>query len=187
MSCVTAIEATWLSTLAEGSPLLSFSEPLVSPPPTYDETSHVVMCLVTPRYGVHAWELPPHRTQLATAAPVNKPDVVFRWFGRLLLEGGVSGCLSELKGEEMLNDPPSLLTRETPTKKVCAARLLRLFAFCLLFFPCWLVCRWEGVYLCCLFYCLYPFCWHGCIGWVFVFLDVGVLYGKTGFDTCVKQ
>ncbi|CAM9099685.1 unnamed protein product [Laminaria digitata] len=45
--------------------------------------------------------------------------MVFRWFGRLLLEGGVvDGCLSELKAKEMLNDPPSLVTRERPAKKV---------------------------------------------------------------------
>lgn len=124
MTCVTAIESTWLPALAEGSPLLSFSSPLVSPPPTYDTTTHTIMCRVTPRYGVHAWELPPYATKLATAAPANKPDSVFRWFGRLLLEGGVAGCLSELKAQEMLNDPSSLLTREMPTKKVCATHCL---------------------------------------------------------------
>lgn len=118
MTCVSAVEASWLAALAEGSPLLSFSEPLVSPAPTYDSAKHAVTCLVTPRYGVHAWDLPPHATELAAAAPANKADMVFRWFGRLLLEGGVAGCLLELKGQGMLNDPPSLVTRETPTKKV---------------------------------------------------------------------
>lgn len=118
MTCVSAIEAAWLPALAEGSPLLSFSAPLVAPPPTYDAGGHLVMCRVTPRYGVHAWELPPHLTELAAAAPANKPDLVFRWFGRLLLEGGVVGCLSELRKRDMLNDPPTLLTREAPTKKV---------------------------------------------------------------------
>ncbi|CAN0252765.1 unnamed protein product, partial [Ectocarpus fasciculatus] len=119
MTCVTAIEAGWIPALAEGSPLLSFSDPLVSPTPTYDsKETHAVLCRVTPRYGVHGWELPPHLTTLASVAPKNRPDTVFRWFGRLLLEGGVAGCLSELKTKEMLNDPPSLLTRERPTKKV---------------------------------------------------------------------
>eukprot|EP00903_Cladosiphon_okamuranus_P006361 g6231.t1 len=119
MTCVTAIEPGWIAALAEGSPLLSFSEPLVSPPPTYDgDNTHAVLCRVTPRYGVHAWELPPHLTELASAAPKKRPDMVFRWFARLLLEGGVAGCLAELKGKGMLNDPPSLLTREMPTKKV---------------------------------------------------------------------
>ncbi|CAN0107714.1 unnamed protein product, partial [Ectocarpus fasciculatus] len=119
MTCVTAIEAGWIPALAEGSPLLSFSDPLVSPTPTYDsKETHAVLCRVTPRYGVHGWELPPHLTTLASVAPKNRPDTVFRWFGRLLLEGRVAGCLSELKTQEMLNDPPSLLTRERPTKKV---------------------------------------------------------------------
>lgn len=45
MTCVTAIEPGWIPVLAEGSPLLSFSEPLVSPPPTYDgEKTHSVLC-----------------------------------------------------------------------------------------------------------------------------------------------
>lgn len=45
MTCVTAIEPGWIAALAEGSPLLSFSEPLVSPPPTYDsERTHAVLC-----------------------------------------------------------------------------------------------------------------------------------------------
>lgn len=45
MTCVTAIDAAWIPALAEGSPLLSFSDPLVSPPPTYDhEKTHAVMC-----------------------------------------------------------------------------------------------------------------------------------------------
>lgn len=122
MTCVTAIEPSWLSALAEGSPLLTFSEPLVSPPPSYDATRNTVICRVVPRYGVHAWELPPHTMELASAAPSNKPELVFRWFGRLLLEGGVAGCLLELKERNMLNDPPSLLTRERPTKKVSIAR-----------------------------------------------------------------
>lgn len=45
MTCVTAIEPGWIPALAEGSPLLSFSEPLVSPPPTYDsDKTHSVLC-----------------------------------------------------------------------------------------------------------------------------------------------
>ncbi|CAN0506148.1 unnamed protein product, partial [Ectocarpus sp. 12 AP-2014] len=74
MTCVTAIEAGWIPALAEGSPLLSFSDPLVSPPPTYDsEEAHAVLCRVTPRYGVHRWELPPHLTTLDSVAPKNRP------------------------------------------------------------------------------------------------------------------
>lgn len=90
---------------------------LLSAPPPF-RLSACVERRVTPRYGVHAWDLPPHHTELASAAPKNRPDTVFRWFARLLLEGGVAGCLPELKGKGMLNDPPSLLTREMPTKKV---------------------------------------------------------------------
>lgn len=123
MTCLTAIEPSWLPALAEGSPMLTFSEPLTSPPPSYDATRNAVICRVVPRYGVHAWELPLHTMELASAAPANKPNLVFRWFGRLLLEGGVAGCLSELKERNMLNDPPSLITREMPTKKVNVTRL----------------------------------------------------------------
>lgn len=141
MTCVTSIEPSWLPALAEGCPLLSLSEPLASPPPTYDSQRHAVMCHVTPRYGVHSWELPLHSMELASAVgaqggpspgPSNgrKADLVFRWFGRLLLEGSIGAgggdgvgdgkrLLPELKGEGLLNDPPSLLTRDgMPTKKV---------------------------------------------------------------------
>ena len=143
MTCVSAIEAAWLPSLAEGSPLLSFSPPLNSPAPTYDASKHAVVCRVTPRYGVHAWELPPHPTELATAAPANRPDMVFRWFGRLLLEGGVvDGCLSELKAKEMLNDPPSLVTRERPAKKVWFASLF----FFICYFCCFLF-TYQGSWL----------------------------------------
>lgn len=79
---------------------------------------HTICCRVTPRYGVHSWELPPFPMEMTAATPPNKQDMVFRWFGRLLLEGGVKGLFSELTKEGMLNDPPSLLTREMPTKKV---------------------------------------------------------------------
>lgn len=161
MTCVSAIEAAWLPSLAEGSPLLSFSQPLVSPAPTYDASRHAVVCRVTPSYGVHAWELPPYPTELASAAPANRPDMVFRWFGRLLLEGGVvDGCLSELKAKEMLNDPPSLVTRERPAKKVGMGCVVGLLFF---FFFFYFLCFWFMV-------CLLPavdvfangFCLVGC-------------------------
>lgn len=47
MTCVTAIEPSWIPALAEDSPLLSLSAPLASPPPIYDSEKETVMC----RYG----------------------------------------------------------------------------------------------------------------------------------------
>ncbi|CAM9599613.1 unnamed protein product [Choristocarpus tenellus] len=137
MVCVTAIDPAWITPLAEGSPLLRLSGPLPSPPPTYDPVRGEVMCRVTPRYGVHGWPLAPYPVGLAQATAVatgtnailgagtregssGVPDTVYRWFGRLLLEGKVEGTLVELRVGGFLNDPPALLTLERPAGKVSA-------------------------------------------------------------------
>ncbi|CAN0147330.1 unnamed protein product [Discosporangium mesarthrocarpum] len=143
MVCVTAIDPMWLPRLTEGSPLLQLSDPLASPPPFYCPYKGMVMCYVTPRYGIHAWPLPPYLVGMAHAVsppppPSSSstslnvfagrkgvttscvPDLVYRWFARLLLEGKVHGTLAELSDGLVLNDPPALVTLERPVTKVAA-------------------------------------------------------------------
>ena len=64
MACVTTVAPTWLASVAADSPLLKWSAPLATPTPYYDPVQDRVMCFVTPRFGVHNWELPAMRRSL---------------------------------------------------------------------------------------------------------------------------
>jgi ATP-dependent RNA helicase DHX37/DHR1 len=130
MTCVTQVDPSWLPPLAIGSPLISFSSPLTSPPPIYDRDRGCVVMHCTPRFGVHGWELRPHPLPAhdvrryakggASAKDDKQGDLEFRWFARLLLEGKVLPELAVLTTREggCLNDPPSLITLGRPVRKV---------------------------------------------------------------------
>lgn len=88
---------------------LQWSKPLESPLPFYDSQEDRVLCYSIPRYGVHRWNLPPMKIELAilgsllntnsldphsektgpalSTAPVGfrDTDLHFRWFARYLL------------------------------------------------------------------------------------------------------
>jgi hypothetical protein len=64
MACVTSVAPAWLASVAADSPLLRWSAPIASPTPYYDAGTDAVMCYVTPRFGVHAWELSAMRRPL---------------------------------------------------------------------------------------------------------------------------
>ena len=85
MEGVTAVDASWLVTLASGTSLLVQGAPLTDPEPSYDARKDVVMCTVRPLFGPKAWTLPLARV------PASDP---YPWFARLLLEGRVIGPLS---------------------------------------------------------------------------------------------
>ena len=58
MSCLTAIDPTWLPPLALPTPLLSFHPPLSSPPPAYDAGRDCVVFYCVPKYGCRNWVRP---------------------------------------------------------------------------------------------------------------------------------
>ncbi|KAG5188228.1 hypothetical protein JKP88DRAFT_353468 [Tribonema minus] len=115
MRCVTPIDPTWLTGLAVGTPLLRLGELLQSPAPFYDREKDAIIGCAHSKYGVHGWAVPHARVPVADAAG---PHQEARWFARLLLEGKVDETLGELYAKGALSDPPSLLTRAQPNKKV---------------------------------------------------------------------
>ena len=123
MTNVTCVDQTWLGILAEGSPLLTLGEPLLSPPPTYDTKQEAVLCSISTKYGHHGWPIPPVRrvmydyleTWKGRSSLINTRDS-FRWFARALLEGKVMKELENLPS--MLNDSPAIITARKPDAKV---------------------------------------------------------------------
>lgn len=124
MKNLTPLDPCWLSFLAIGSPMLTIGDPIQSPPPSYDEAEDIITCSMKTKYGFHGWEIPSVQRPFATAVltaggrGLFTEDDLFRWFGRFLLEGKI---FSELKAmENMLNDPPSVVTRKISSSKVIA-------------------------------------------------------------------
>eukprot|EP00501_MAST-03F_sp_TOSAG23-6_P001574 GSMAST32.ASY1.ANO1.1638.1 assembled CDS len=84
MRGVTIIEAKWLPTVANGSPLLhNGDEVLLDPPPYYNTTSDSILCYRQYKYGTYAWTLPLQTEEHPKGS--NK----IQWFARRLLEGCV--------------------------------------------------------------------------------------------------
>eukprot|EP01041_Mallomonas_annulata_P006530 gene6530-13222_t len=139
MCCATPVDGSWLSTLTRDSPLLRWGAPLTSPPPSFDSEADEVVCHVVPRYGAHNWELSPVRLPLASkllrtssssseaeeassgtcnrVLGFRKQDEVYRWFGRLLLEGKVLSKLSTVLRQSVFTETPAALTQMKPTPK----------------------------------------------------------------------
>jgi len=121
---ITPIDCSWLGPLARGSRLLKTSEPLPTPPPTYNAEEDVVVCSVRTKYGDHGWEIPSMQAEMYSVLQSDQgrssshfsSDDSFRWFARYLLDGKVFDELSDLSS--MLNDSPALVTRSTPSSKV---------------------------------------------------------------------
>ena len=124
MKNITPIDPSWLGSLAKGSRLLTLGEPLPSPIPVYDPVSDAILCSVTTKFGSHGWEITPVRKEMFDALQTPEArrsshfmlDDSFRWFARYLFEGKVLPELKDLR--DMLNDTPSIITRNTPVSKV---------------------------------------------------------------------
>jgi len=159
MTCVSTVSPSWLSSVAADCPLLRWSAPVSTPTPYYDAAADAIMCYVTPRFGVHSWELPVMRRPLydctvtatleaegssgggkgssvGTAIGFRKQDEAYRWFGKLLLEGGLfsasssvitSNCARELRSAlnktKLKDASASVITQMKPIPKV--SNLLR--------------------------------------------------------------
>jgi ATP-dependent RNA helicase DHX37/DHR1 len=124
MKNITPIDPSWLGLIAQGSRLLSIGEPLSTPLPVYDFSKDAIMCCAKTKFGDQGWEVPPVRVAMPQALELHGknskssflPDDSFRWFGRYLLEGKVIPEMIDL--EEMLNESPAAMTRQSLTKKV---------------------------------------------------------------------
>ena len=114
MKGVTALDASWLGSLAKGSRLLHLGNPLVSPAPQYNTDQDEMLCSVTTKYGRHSWEITPVRIPWEQAFAQNEAnralssDDVFAWFTRCLLEGKVLPELHALRG--MLRQDITVIT-----------------------------------------------------------------------------
>ena len=124
---ITPLEPSWLGLLAKGSRLLKLGDPLPTPVPKYDEDQDKMVCSVQTKFGNHNWEISPIQVEMypllqssTTATPKATSqhfvsDDSFRWFARYLLEGKV---LVEFQDwNDVWNDPPSIVTRKTPSPK----------------------------------------------------------------------
>ena len=114
MRAVTAIDPSWLGTLAKGSRLVHLGCPLVSPAPQYTGSQDGMLCSVTTKYGRHSWEIAPVRVPWDQAFAQNETnralssDDVYTWFARSLLDGKVFPELHALGG--MLRQDTAVIT-----------------------------------------------------------------------------
>lgn len=134
MSGVTQISPGWISELTRDCPLLHWSPPLTFPTPFYDKDD-VVKCFVSSTYGIHKWELPVQehgmlsacrrmltlKGSVADAKRISEELIVYRWFGRFLLEGKVLSHNKDLKNifsKENLVEAPQNVTDVKSNRKV---------------------------------------------------------------------
>lgn len=101
MRGVTAIEPEWLPKFVPS--LCRMGEPMVDPPPRWDDTDGKVLCHMSGTFGKSAWELPAMEVEYPASA-----DGV-RWFARFLLEGKV--CPKLAKFVDVLAGNPSSVNK----------------------------------------------------------------------------
>jgi ATP-dependent RNA helicase DHX37/DHR1 len=137
MTCVTSVNPSWISTLASDCPLLQWDSPLSSPSPYYDHDTNQITCYVMPKFGVHNWELPPvarsmqscinrdekKDSDISGVVGYRKKDEAYRWFAKLLLDGGIGLNLKGILSRDKLKEPSSIITNMKPSVKV--SNLLR--------------------------------------------------------------
>lgn len=105
---VTGVQAKWLVTHA--TPLCTFSKPLVDPPPWYDPLTDEVMSWVSPSFGPHLWELPPHAFRMKTS------KLRTAIFACALLQGKVVPSFSSLLNN-LAADPSIMVKPESHAQK----------------------------------------------------------------------
>ena len=127
MRCATAIEPSWLHSLAAGTPLIRWEPPLEHPPPLYDVSSDSIQAPAIPVFGDRAWRLSPARIPFPIP-PGSDPaspscaaaDARLRVFARALIEGKVAPAFAQWTG--FLASQPSALTKRSPQQR-CALLL----------------------------------------------------------------
>mmetsp|Transcript_9781 Transcript_9781/g.16244 ORF Transcript_9781/g.16244 Transcript_9781/m.16244 type:complete len:1252 (+) Transcript_9781:458-4213(+) len=121
MSGVTQVSPNWIPELSKDCPLLQLSLPLKFPTPFYDANTDDVICFVSSTYGIHKWELPIQKCVMKSIYGSTNGDDVFRWFGRLLLEGKVLLHVSDVNkyfSEGGMLVSPQRLTDSTSCREV---------------------------------------------------------------------
>ncbi|XP_054016492.1 probable ATP-dependent RNA helicase kurz [Hylaeus anthracinus] len=99
MRGVTAIEPEWLPKFAPS--LCQLNEPLIDPPPKYDEETGKVMCCITGTVGRGGWRLPVMNME----HPLSVEGV--KWFACFFLEGKVCPKLKRFV-PSLLSTPQSI-------------------------------------------------------------------------------
>jgi len=110
---ITAIRPTWLVEL--GLPLTVFSEPLASPPPSYNKDNDYIMCYARPYFGPYKWELSPCEIEYPVC-----PEK-YRYFARFLLEGVIVPELSSFQSSLVVS--PTNITNMVVTNSITNAIL----------------------------------------------------------------
>ncbi|XP_030748203.1 probable ATP-dependent RNA helicase kurz [Sitophilus oryzae] len=96
MRGVSAIDPEWLPTFVPE--LCNLSEPLLDPPPFYNEKEGSIYCTVRGTFGTQAWTLP----EVKIPHPHNVDCI--KWFAKYLLEGKVFKKL-EKYSKDLLSQP----------------------------------------------------------------------------------
>ena len=123
---VTAVEESWISSLARGTPLLVLGKHVPTPAPSYAPATDSVLATFTPVFGDAQWRLPPIRTTLE-GEDARACDARVRAFARALLEGTAVPALAPIvSAANALRSPASSLSRsDVPAPIARAGNLLR--------------------------------------------------------------
>ncbi|KAJ0402291.1 hypothetical protein P43SY_002915 [Pythium insidiosum] len=124
LKTVTAVEPSWLASVARHTPLCRHSRPLAEPSPSYNAAADEIECVVKVFYGVHKWPLPlakvpyPQDTADESDAKDKGVDVGSRarWFAKFLLDGQVLAGLQPFA--HGLREPSFALVRKRFDKKI---------------------------------------------------------------------
>jgi HrpA-like RNA helicase len=132
MRGVTAVDREWLHSVAAGTPMVRYSDPLETPPPVYVVTDRAssaaaggsaaagagvdqAMCHVIPAFGERQWKLPPAQVPHPHASPADA-DAILRLFARGLLEGRVAPLLKIFT--PYLSVPAAAITKRAQQSRV---------------------------------------------------------------------
>lgn len=123
---VTAVEESWISSLARGTPLLVMGKHVPTPAPSYAPTSDAIVATFTPLFGDAQWRLPPVRAAL-DGDDARSCDARVRAFARALLEGTAVAALARVVcAADALRSPASTLSRsDVPAPLARTGNLLR--------------------------------------------------------------
>ncbi|GLE02940.1 hypothetical protein PINS_up011804 [Pythium insidiosum] len=124
LKTVTAVEPSWLASVARHTPLCRYSRPLAEPSPSYNAAADEIECVVKVFYGVHKWPLPlakvAYPQDVADESDAKDKGVDqgsrARWFAKFLLDGQVLAGLQPFA--HGLREPSFALVRKRFDKKI---------------------------------------------------------------------
>lgn len=111
MKGVSAIHGEWLHTLAAGTPLCRYDDPLESPAPKYEgPPADRVVATCVPLFGDRQWRMPPAKVPYPAGGDASRVAMRLRCFVRAFLEGGVAAPL--VRFTEHVNPSPAFITKK---------------------------------------------------------------------------